>query len=162
MTQKDYLDLVDKALTVGSFVPLFRGDDGYRISANRFVPGDIPTDWSVLLKFGIYECYRKTKNPNIPRFSREAICELLEGDAFSIWCGYNVCFYLAYQECKNCAPFRLLDEELLQRLRSALHDNQEILKNAKIWQGKNLKEGLWADIISSAAIPKMRFGIELI
>lgn len=162
MTQRDYLEIVGKAVSEKSFVPLFRGDVGYRIAPNRFIPGDIPTDWSLLLGFGIYAYFRETGDPDVPGLCRKAVCELLEGDVFSIWCGYNVCFFLAYQECENRAPFRILDETLLQALRSALHSNQAALKNARICQGKNLKEGLWTDIVSSAAIPKKRFGIDLI
>lgn len=162
MIQEEYLEIVHRAVLERNFVSLFRGDEGYRIAPNRFIPGDIPTDWSILLGFGIYEYYRENQEADIPGLCRKAICELLNGDAFSIWCGYNVCFYLAYQECEKRAPFRILDETLLQTLRGALHDNRDVLKNARIWHGKNLKEGLWTDIVSSAVIPKKRFGIDLI
>lgn len=162
MTQQDYMSMVNKALLEKNFVPLFKGDEGYSILPNRFIPATIPTDWSILLGFGIYPCFRETEDTHIPELCRKAIYDLLEADAFSIWCGYNVCFFLAYQECENRAPFRILDEELLRKLRDTLHENRQVLADAKIWNGKNLKEGLWTDIVSSAAIPKKRFGIELI
>ena len=162
MTRQDYMNIVTRAYQEGSFVPLFRGDEGYQIAMNRFAVGDVPTDWSILIAFGIYEFFNKTKDADVPQLCRKAIYELLKGDAYSLWCAYNTCFFFVYQEYDHRAPFKTLDTDLFMELRNKLNANCEILKATKIWQGKNLKEGLWTDIVSSAAIVKRRYGVDLV
>ena len=158
---KQYVDLCEKAFLNGSFVPLFRGELGYCIR-NNSLPADIPTDWSVMICFGVYDYYRLKKDSRIIDLCREAITELLNGGAFELWCAYNVCFFLLENECKNKAPFRIMDNNMVNRVKTALNAHADLLKKAKIWNGKTLPEGLWTDIVCSARVLKMKFNIDIV
>lgn len=163
MSMQDYFDISEKAFNNGSFVPVFKGENGYNVSVDRHIPADIPTDWSVIIKFGIYELYRKTNDHRIVEMCRNSVAELLDSeDAFALWCAYSVCFTFAYAEGDGRAPFKIMDSALCETLKNTLNKNSENLKKAKIWQGKDMEEGLWMDIVSSARILEMRFGTKLV
>jgi len=157
-----YYELCEKAFLDGSFVPLFRADKSLKIKVSQYIPADIPIDWDLLLRRGIYEYYTASKDPRIIEICRDSIKTLLLGSAYEIWCGYNVLFYMVCKEGRKEAPFYIVDDEMRQLLRDSLQTNKEKLKAAKIWQGKNMKEGLWTDITSSSLYLKKKYGFEIL
>ena len=158
---KQYIDICEKSFLVGSFVPIFRGDEGFCLS-NRNLPADVPTDWSAVIRFGLYDYYFLKKDRKIINMCRDSIIQLLNGEAFEIWCAYNICFFLLGNEYKKQAPFIIMDHNMIDRLKNALNSNAALLKTARIWNGKNLPEGLWTDICFSSKVLKMRYQIDII
>jgi len=154
-------DVWSKAVAEGSLVPLFRGDKGFSVLINRFVGADVPTDWSLVV-FHLYGYFDKTKDPIIPKMCLTSLLTLLKGDAFEVWCAYNVLFFIVCFEKTNRATFYILDDNLISTFKETLTRRQEELKQTKIWEGKSLDEGLWTDIVSSAEVLKKKYKIVLL
>lgn len=158
---KQYIDMCEKAFLNGSFIPLFCGTEGFSVG-NKNVPADVPTDWAVIINFGIYDYYIITKDNKIITMCYNGIMELLNGGAFELWCAYNLCFFMIKYEYENRAPFHIMDKNMINNLKLALNKNIDCLRKAKIWNGKNLIDGLWTDIVTSSKVLKMRYDIEII
>ena len=162
MNLQNYQNMTQKALEEGSFVPLFRGDLGYATETGNYAVADIPTDWSIIIQYGIFALYEEQKDPRIPKLCRKSLLIMMEGDYFDVWCAYSLCFSLAYHDFKKDAPFSILDEILLRTLQGALCREEEVLMQSKCWQGKNLKNGLWSDIFASARIAVQKYGVKFL
>lgn len=163
MGMAEFTEIVEQAWRNRDFVPLFRGESGCEADLIRYLPAFAPTDWSYVIDEGIYELYRKTGDKSIMTLCRRDIGKLLDsGDPFSVWCGYCVCFFLLNKERENRAPFSIMDDEMLNKLQSALVSNRERLKTAHIWQGTRMPDGLWTDIASSSVVLERKFGIRLL
>lgn len=146
----------------GSFLPLFYGTTGCEEALVRALPVSVPTDWSYVTA-GIYALYRQCKNDGIPALCRQDIEFLLnKGDPFSVWCGYNAAFPLLRNEQEGTAPFSVMNSEMVEKLRSALAQNREKLRTARIWQGANAPEGLWTQIAASAGVLEREHDLHLV
>jgi len=158
----DYCNICGKAIALGSFTPLFRGDKGFSAPISDFTNINMPTDWENIICFGIYNYFNKTKNPVIPKMCYSSLIALLKGNAFEIWCAYNVFFLFVYYEKTDRATFRIIDDNLIKVFKSTLVQKKTELKQAKVWQGEKYDEGLWTDIASSAKVLKNKYGIVLL
>lgn len=163
MKAEELRRIAEREWTEGSFLPLLRGEQGCEAELTRCIPAAVPTDWSYVIEQGIYALYRKEGDPEIVRLFRADVERLLDGaDPFSVWCGYNVCFFLLCKEREGRAPFQLMDDIMLDKLRCALRTNREKFIAARIWQGTNCPLGLWTDIVDSARVLEEKHGVRLL
>lgn len=156
----DYLLLVKKAIAEDSLVPLFRGEGEYAVGALSRLPADIPIDWAAVLNC-IYICFREDGGARIPALCDAALCTLAEGDAFDVWCAFNLCFFDAYHAKEQDAAFPL-PERTRAKVQAAVLARKNALRRARIWQGKNRIEGLWTDIIEMADVAAKKYGADLL
>lgn len=163
MNTENFIKIVEEEWKKGSFLPIFYGAIGYEEELTHWIPASVPTDWDYVIRVGIYELYRKYKDISIIDLCRKNIEEMLESDnPFSLWCGFMVCDFLLPKEYRGEAPFSIIDEKMIEKIKIMLDTKQSKLKKAKIWQGKDLKNGLWEVIENYAKVLEKDFGVNLL
>ena len=158
--------LCGRAFATGSFVPVFRGDDGFAV---KDFYAFAPTDFGVVV-YDLYMFYNEVKNKMcyntrkddyvrgtelIPEMCKESLLQMIDETCWNVidaWCAYNILFELAVHEKAGRAPFRIVDDELASTFRNSLKRHENDLKNAKVWAGRSLQNGLWEDIVESSRV----------
>jgi len=157
-----FLELVEKAISAGTFVPLFRGEGEYAPESLDHMPVKVTTDWDALMRLGIFTIYKNDPDPRIPQFCKEAVYSLASGDAFDVWCAFNVCFVIVFHEKRQSAPFKILNDDMISKVRNGIMRERNALRKLKIWVGERLNEGLWTDIVSASKVAEDDYGIQFL
>lgn len=150
MIYSNYIEICKKALEQGNFISLFRGEQGLSIPCRPSV-SNCPTDWEILITFGLYELYNQTRDSRILRLSYETLEKMSNPlmNALDIWCAYNTYFVFARNETDYTAPFHIIDSKLTEQFQEAIIYRQNELTSIRMYRGSNYSDGLWGDIKSS-------------
>lgn len=152
--------IIEEELKKGSFLPLFYGAIGFEEQLLKYFPSDVPTDWGYVIEKGIYELYKQSQDNDIVELCKKNVVDMLEStNPFSVWCGYNVCWNLITKEKSGKAPFNIMNIQMIENLKYSLNKNKKALSKARIWNGKNLQNGLWSDIERLSKILKEKYQV---
>ncbi len=143
VSNEELLALTKKAFDNDEVAEFLCGENGYAIHGNRDIPTNIPTDFNRIVVKGIYKLYSETHDEKIIAEFRKAI-ENLNDTPTRVWCAYMACWNQIFNEhSKYPAPFMMMDETLLDKIRVNLQNNETSLRNCKDWMGSNRDDGLW-------------------
>lgn len=158
ITKQDFIRICSENYSNGSFIPLFRGEDKYAVYS---IYADIPTDWDIVIRCGIYEFYLcRGKDKRIKEMCYSSLIKMLKGTAFDVWCAANVIFIFANKEARDNGLFTVVDDHLVKELRNALLNNKNDLMKMKTYTGKEFADGLWQDTLIIARLLKSK-GVNL-
>lgn len=129
ITNEELLELTKKAFDNNEVAEFLCGEKGYACPISHFVPANVPTDFNRIIDFGVYKLYEETKNEkNVAKFE-EAILYLLDCDPVRNWIAFMVCWNQIRNEKRHEAPFKFINQELIEKLKETL------LKHEKeLWQ----------------------------
>lgn len=143
VSNEELLALTKKAFDNDEVAEFLCGENGYAIHGNRDIPANIPTDFNRIVRNGIYKLYSETHDEKIIAEFRKAI-ENLNDTPTRVWCAYMACWnQILNEHSKYPAPFVMVDETLLNKMRANLQSNEISLRNCKDWMGINKTNGLW-------------------
>lgn len=161
LTNDQIYVLVQEASKKSEFKFFLEGSHGYACPLDKYTPAHIPTDFSRIIREGIYKLFSQTKDRKVITDFKQAVLDLLNGSTVQIWIAYSVCWSQFYNEHDDKSPFKVMDDDLVKTLYEVICSNEKELKLNKEWQGMLNKEGLWADIVFSNNGLKHKFGIGL-
>lgn len=151
---EDLEKIVKTCLEEGSFDNMFLGLSGY----DYYNPNvDTPTNWELMI-YRVYELYKQTQDPRIPEMCVKSIYNLLEKNAYSIWCvSQSLYFFICEEQRKTNAPFKIIDNKILEKWKQTLISN----KKALCISTYNTYE-LWLSIKSILKVLKEKCNIEIL
>lgn len=138
------------------------GEKGYSCPISHFVPANVPTDFSRIIDFGVYKLYEETKNEKIVAKFEEAILYLLDCDPAKNWIAFMVCWNQIRNEKRREAPFKFINQELIEKLKETLLKHEKELRVCKEWQGWNEENGLWQEITRINNIATKNYGVSIL
>lgn len=146
MKNEDVLAAAIDAYKKGEMMDLLSGAGKYACPVDKMVSASVPTDWSRILEEGIFALYKSTQDSGVITSYKTAIKELAgSNNVVSLWIAYHVCWSHLYKTANGQAPF-LLDDVLLRFVRFSVLRSKDKLKCEHVYQGQQLKLGLWEDI----------------
>ncbi len=92
ITNEELLELTKKAFEKDEVAKFLCGERDYAYTIDRFVPANVPTDFSRIIDFGIYKLYEETKDEKTVVKFEEAILYLLDCDPVRIWIAFMICW----------------------------------------------------------------------
>jgi hypothetical protein len=129
------IDLLLKAIKENEFNEFLRGDNYYELQRPYMSPTELPTDWDLILKEGIYKYFREKPNDNIDNRFEKALTEIMF-DVKGIYCTLNLFWNYLMDETYKSAPFKIKKDKIIQTLSEELkkHRNEFIMD--KRWAGQ--------------------------
>ena len=161
MTLKEQYELVKKAVDNNQLMELFLGAPGYEWGDLKHIPANVATDIGAILEHGLYALFNNGYK-DVPGIMKATVYALLNGTPVEIWTAYSVVWAQCWNEAKHKSSFQVINQEFLERVRTALWANKASLVACKELMGWNLKDGLWEDIMISNQTIKRRFGVEIL
>lgn len=162
ITNEELLELTKKAFENNEVAEFLCGEKGYACPISHFVPANVPTDFSRIIDFGVYKLYEKTKNEKIVAKFEEAILYLLDCDPAKNWIAFMVCWNQIRNEKRHEAPFKFINQELIEKLKETLLKHEKELRVCKEWQGWNEENGLWQEITRVNNIATKNYGVSIL
>lgn len=157
----ELLALAKKAYENGELAEFLCGEKGYAVHGNRDIPGNIPTDFNRVADC-IYKLYSAEKDENIIAEFRRVI-EEPDDTPLRVWGAFMACCHQIGQEHSIYpAPFKIIDNALLSKLRAALKRNEASLRGCKKWLGINKENGLWDYIVHLNGVYSEEYGISIL
>lgn len=157
----ELLALARKAYENGELAEFLCGEKGYAVHGNRDIPRNIPTDFNRVTD-SIHKLYSAEKDANIIAAFRRAI-EQPDDTPLRVWGAFMACCsQIACEHSTYPAPFTIIDDALLSKLRSALIRNETTLRGCKKWLGINMENGLWDYIVHLNGVYKEEYGISIL
>jgi len=137
-----------KAFENNEFLQLLTGDIDYRIDNQKTgekwgAPYPDPTDWSTVIKYGIYDLYTEIMDRQVIEMYKLSIQSLIDGTAEQIWIAFEILCIQFWNERDGKCPFSSFSMEYFTKLSQALSKNEEELKNLKKWRAVDEPDGLW-------------------
>jgi len=83
---------VREAVHNGKLIDYLKGVGEYRIELHKWVHTNAPTDWTRVLKKGIYPLVHESPELPMQQLLEDSLIKLLEGDAFDIYTALSVLF----------------------------------------------------------------------
>ena len=162
ITNGELLELTKKAFENNEVAEFLCGEKGYACPISHFVPANVPTDFSRIIDFGVYKLYEETKNEKIVAKFEEAILYLLDCDPAKNWIAFMVCWNQIRNEKRHEAPFKFINQELIEKLKETLLKHEKELRVCKEWQGWNEENGLWQEITRINNIATKDYGVSIL
>ena len=162
ITNEELLELTKKAFDNNEVAEFLCGEKGYACPISHFVPANVPTDFSRIIDFGVYKLYEETKNEKIVAKFEEAILYLLDCDPAKNWIAFMVCWNQIRNEKRHEAPFKFINQELIEQLKETLLKHEKELRVCKEWQGWNEENGLWQEITRINNIATKNYGVSIL
>jgi len=162
VSNEELLKLTKQAFDNDEVVEFLSGENGYACPLNRFVPANVPTDFGRIINLGIYKFYDETKNEEIVSKFKKAILYLLDGDAVQVWIAFMICWNQIRNEIKSIASFKVSTQDLINKLKKAIINNENNLRKCKEWQGWNQENGLWQEIVRISGIASKDYGVSIL
>ncbi|MFR3010072.1 MAG: hypothetical protein ACLTND_00545 [Ruminococcus bicirculans (ex Wegman et al. 2014)] len=162
ITNEELLKLTKKAFENNEVAEFLCGEKGYACPISHFVPANVPTDFSRIIDFGVYKLYEETKNEKIVAEFEEAILYLLDCDPAKNWIAFMVCWNQIRNEKRHEAPFKFINQELIEKLKETLLKHEKELRVCKEWQGWNEENGLWQEITRINNIATKNYGVSIL
>lgn len=153
---------LQKAFENNEVAEFLCGEKGYACHISHFVPANVPTDFSRIIDFGVYKLYKETKNEKIVAKFEEAILYLLDCDPAKNWIAFMVCWNQIRNEKRHEAPFKFINQELIEKLKETLLKHEKELRVCKKWQGWNEENGLWQEITRINNIATKNYGLSIL
>lgn len=162
ISDAELLGLAKKAFENGEIAEFLCGEKGYAVHGNRDIPMNIPTDFNRIVGRGIYKLYSAERDKRVIAAFRRAI-EEPDDSPLRVWGAFMACCHQIYAEHSTYpAPFNIIDDELLSKLKAALIRNETALRGCKRWLGINKDNGLWDYIVHLNGIYKKDYGISIL
>lgn len=162
VSDAELLAIAKMAFEKGEISEFLCGEKGYAVHGNRDIPVNIPTDFNRIVHKGIYKLYSAAKDEKIIAAFRRAI-EEPDDTPIRVWGAFMACCHQIYAEHSTYpAPFKIIDDELLRKLRAALIRNEASLRNCKKWLGIDKENGLWDYIVHLNGVYKEEYGISVL
>lgn len=162
ITNEELLELTKKAFENNEVAEFLCGEKGYACPISHFVPANVPTDFSRIIDFGVYKLYEETKNEKIVAKFEEAILYLLDCDPAKNWIAFMVYWNQIRNEKRHEAPFKFINQELIEKLKETLLKHENELRVCKEWQGWNEENGLWQEITKINNIATKNYGVSIL
>lgn len=161
VSQAELLALAKKAYEKGELAEFLCGEKGYAVHGNRDIPANIPTDFNRVAD-SLSRLYSAEKDEKIIAALRRAIAEP-DDNPLRIWGAFMACCNRIGQEHSTYpAPFKIIDDSLISKLRAALIRNEASLRECKKWLGINKENGLWDYIVHLNGVFKEEYGISIL
>lgn len=162
ISDAELLALAKRAFENDEIAEFLCGEKGYAVHGNRDIPSNVPTDFNRIVHKGIYKLYLTAKDEKIIAAFRRAI-EKPDDTPLRVWGAFMACCHQIYAEhSKYPAPFKIIDDDLLNKLKAALKRNEASLRNCKKWPGIDRENGLWDYIVHLNGIYKEEYGISIL
>lgn len=155
-------DLILKSVENKSLEKVLTGEGEYKKELSEFIGAEVPTDWSNIIRGGIYKVYMECPEVNIDVRFENAIISLCEGNYYDVYCVTMVVFFQIMSEERKSAPFSINRLVILQKLNEGLLRNKIALENCKEWTGRRFPDGIWGDIRRVNTILYEDYGIKII
>ena len=149
MTDEKIYELATIAFQKNEVTEFLSGKNGYACPVDKYVPANVPTDFSRILSKGIYALYQNGQKDNLIKKYKEAILALTNMTDIDLWIAFSICWVQLYNEKRSAespAPFNIIDQSIIDSIARKLIERKSDLSLNKEWQGWNLDEGLWGDI----------------
>jgi len=137
------------------------GDFWFSQKDLKHIPASVPSDISGILKDGLYKLYKETQF-EVTTLLIDAIINLSNGSPVEIWTAYSIIWFQYRNELTGVSPFRIVSQDLLDRIKESVSNNNDALTNCHKYTGKNYDNGLLGDILSSNEFLKRRYGISIL
>ena len=162
MTRKEIADLARCAFESSKVAEFLSGNKDYVVPISRFVSANVPTDFGEIIRVGVFDYFNENKDNNIPKQYTTAIEQLLNGDCVSVWCAYMVCLYQVRYELRNEAPFKIISDDLIVKISSAIEQNKADLETCQLWQGRGRTRGLLQEIEATNRVLLNEYEVSLL
>jgi hypothetical protein len=156
------LELAKKAILNGELVDYLQGKKGYAEPIDTWVNANAPTDWTKIIPNGIYKLSNADIGVDVVSALEESILKMLDGTVFDIYVAVSVFYFQLIREARNDSPFMIDRQKIIIRMRKSLEENENLLKNYYEWQGRNLEEGMWSEILRIDSLCKKKWKINII
>lgn len=87
---------------------------------------------------------------------------LLDCDPAKNWIAFMVCWNQIRNEKRHEAPFKFINQELIEKLKETLLKHEKELRVCKEWQGWNEDNGLWQEITRINNIATKNYGVSIL
>lgn len=161
MTVEEQYISVKDAVQKTKLKQLLMGAEEFKWENLQYIPANMPSDISAILKYGLYRLYTETKY-DIPNLLISTIGELLQGSPTEIWIAYSIVWYQYRNELIGICPFKIVSQELLNAIRTSINKNKAALTECKDFAGENSKDGLLGDIIASNDSLQKKFEVSIL
>lgn len=157
----ELLALAKKAYENDELAEFLCGEKEYAVHGNRDIPLNIPTDFNRVVDC-VYKLYSAEKDENIIAAFRRVI-EEPDDTPLRVWGAFMACCsQIACEHSTYPAPFKIIDNALLSKLRTALKRNETTLRGCKKWLGINKENGLWDYIVHLNGVYIEEYGISIL
>ena len=155
-------EIVLKATELGCLEKVLRGEGEYRKEVSEFIGSEVPTDWSNVIRGGIYKIYVENPEININNEFENALINLCKGNYYDVYCATMVTFFQIMSEERKSAPFFIKRKIVLEKLKKGLIKNKSELEKCNKWTGRRFPDGIWGDIRRVDSILFEDYGITII
>jgi hypothetical protein len=158
---KKIYGMILEALKNNELNYLLRGEGAFTLPKPYMSPSELPTDWDLILKDGVYEFYRNKPSEKIDLKLEKSLVDIT-GDLKGIYCALNIFWIQLMNEEYGSSPFILKKDKIISELSIKLISNKEGFLRDKRWAGVHEKNGLWGEIIRICEDIKNEYKIKLI
>lgn len=144
---------------------LLMGQKGYEYQAPKY-PAWIPTCDEFVFRDGIYPLYREL-NPKAQMEMTAKLAQALQKmmrseNTVEVWWALSILYGQKLSETKyKDSPFFIADN-LLKEIVPFLLAKKDALKQAHVYMGAGIENGLWEDVLRYDMLLSQKFGIVLL
>lgn len=156
----DYNLLIRSAIEKDEVIKLIRGEQEYEIVVSEFTSDIFPTDINSVLM----NCFYKQINyiDNIEMIFKDTLYKLLSGKASDVYIAVLYFDACIFQEEKGKATFLLNKEEVGEKIKKSVGENQKELENSIEFCNGMKKNNPWKNIENFNKYYQKKYNISII